>query len=88
MLSDDAKLRERIANVSRNERNGLLTILLGAFLVGAGLIFGVIGNSALAYLGGIFISALGVFSTFLGFYVTVRYARQYNDLLTELENKR
>jgi hypothetical protein len=87
MLSDDAKLRERIIDVARSERNGLLVILLGAFLAGAGLIFGVIGNSALAYFGGILVSVLGVFSTFFGFYVTVRCAHQYNDLLREVVSK-
>ncbi len=88
MLSDDAKLkelRERIIVVARNERNGLLIIPMGVFLVGAGLIFSVIGNSGLVYFGGIFVSALGVFSTLFGFYVAVHYVRQYNDLLKELE---
>jgi hypothetical protein len=88
MLSDDAKLkdlRERIIDVARNERNGLLIIPMGVFLVGAGLIFSAIGRSGLAYFGGIFVSALGIFSTLFGFYVTVHYAHQYNDLLKELE---
>ena len=88
MLSDDAKLkdlRERIIDVARNERNGLLIIPLGIFLVSAGLIFSVIGSSGLAYFGGISVSVLGIFSTLFGFYVTVHYAHQYNDLLKELE---
>jgi uncharacterized membrane-anchored protein len=88
MLSDGAKLkelRERIIDVARNERNGLLIIPMGVFLVGAGLIFSAIGNSGLAYIGGIIVSALGIFSTLFGFYVVVRYAYQYNDLLIELE---
>jgi uncharacterized membrane protein len=87
MLSDDTKLKEKIIDVANNERNGLLVILLGSFLAFAGLIFGVLVNSALAFFGGIFVSALGVFSTFFGFYVTVRSAHQYNDLLRELESK-
>jgi hypothetical protein len=90
MLSDDAKLkelRERITNVARNERNGLLIISMGVFFVGAGLIFSVIGSSGLAYFGGIFVSVLGIFSTLFGFYVAVHYAHQYNDLLKELERK-
>jgi len=86
MLSDDAKLRERIIVVARNERNSLLIIPLGVFLVGAGLIFSVIGNGGLAYFGGIFVSALGIFSTLFGFYAAVHYAHQYNDLLKELEH--
>lgn len=86
MLSDDAKLRERIIEVARNERNGLLTIPLGVFLVGAGLIFSAVGNSGLSYFGGFSISALGIFSTLFGFYVSVHYARKYNDLLRELEH--
>lgn len=85
MLSDDAKLKERIIDVSRNERNGLLIIPMGVFLVGAGLILSVIGSNGLAYFGGIFVSALGIFSTLFGFYVAVHYAHQYNDLLKELE---
>jgi hypothetical protein len=85
MLSDGAQLRERITDVERNERNGLLIIPMGVFLVGVGLIFSVIGNSGLAYFGGIFVSVLGIFSTLFGFYVAVHYAHEYNDLLKELE---
>jgi hypothetical protein len=50
-----------------------------------GLIFGAIGRSVLAYVGGTFVSALGIFSTVFGFYVAVHYAHQYNNLLRELE---
>jgi pilus assembly protein TadC len=88
MLSDDAKLeelRERITDVARSERNGLLIIPTGVFLLFVGLIFSVIGSNDIAHFGGIFVSALGIFSTLLGFYVTVHYARQYDDLLNELE---
>jgi hypothetical protein len=85
MSSDNAKLKERSTDVARNERNGLLVIPMGVFLVGAGLIFSAIGNSGLAYFGGIVVSALGLFSTLFGFYVAVHYAHQYNDLLKELE---
>ena len=87
MLSDKTKLRERIIDVARNERNGLLIILVGVFLVGAGLIFSAIGNRRLAYFGGILVSALGIFSTLFGFCVAVHYAYHYNDLLKELELK-
>ena len=87
MLSNEAKLEERIVEVARNERNGLLIISMGVFLVSAGLIFSVIGSSELAYFGGILVSALGIFSTLFGFYVTMHYAHQYNDLLKELERK-
>ena len=87
MLSDEAKLKERIVEVARNERNGLLIISMGVFLVSAGLIFSVIGSSGLAYFGGIFVSALGVFSTLFGFYVAVHYAHQYNALLRELKHR-
>ena len=80
-------LKERIINVARNERSGLLIIPMGVFLVGAGLIFSVIGGNSLAYIGGILVSALGVFSTLFGFYVSVHYAHQYNNLLDELEGK-
>jgi len=86
MSSDDAKLRARIIAVARNERNGLLIIPVGVFLAGAGLIFSAIGNSGLSYFGGISISALGIFSTLFGFYVSVHYAHKYNDLLKELEH--
>jgi hypothetical protein len=92
-LSEEAKVRDlenRIIVVSRNERNGLLIIPMGVFLVGAGLIFntmGAIENSGPAYIGGIFVSVLGIFSTLFGFYVTVHYANQYNNLLKELECK-
>ena len=86
MLSDNAKLRERIIEAARNERNGLLMIPLGVFLVGTGLIFSTIGRNDFSYFGGIAISALGIFSTLFGFYVTMHYAHKYNDLLRELEH--
>ena len=84
MLSDDAKLREKIIDVARNERNGLLIISMGVFLSLSGLIFSVIMGSGLGFFGGIFVSALGIFSTLLGFYVAVHYGHQYNELLKEL----
>ena len=90
MLSDDAKLKElrkRIIDVAANERNGLLIIILGVFLVGSGLIFTIIGVGGLAFFGGISVSALGVFSTLFGFCVVVHYAHQYNVLLKELERR-
>jgi hypothetical protein len=86
MLSHDGRLRERIIEAARNERNGLLLIPLGVFLVGTGLIFSAIGESAISYFGGIAISALGIFSTLLGFFVSIHYAHKYNDLLRELEH--
>jgi len=86
MLSEDAKLRERIIEVAKNERNGLLIIPLGVFLAGAGLIFSAVGNSGFSYFGGISISVLGTFSALFGFYLSVHYARKYNDLLRELEH--
>ena len=88
MLSDNAKLKdltERIIAVAKNERNGLLIIPMGVFLFGASLIFSVIVSSELAYIGGIVLSALGIFSTLFGFYAAVHYAHQYNKLLEELE---
>jgi len=85
MLSEDTKLRERIIDVARNEKNGLLIIPVSILLVLAGLFFIVIGNNILAYIGGISVSALGIFSTMFGFYVSVHYARQFNNLLKELE---
>jgi len=84
MLPDDTKLSEKIIDVARNERNGLLIIIMGVFLALSGLIFSMIGSSGLGYFGGILVSALGIFSTLLGFYVTVHYAHQYNELLKEL----
>jgi hypothetical protein len=89
-LSDDAKpkeLREKIVDVARNERNGLLMIPLGVFLFCAGLILGVRGRDGLAIFGGIFVNALGFFSTLFGFYVAVYYAHEYNDLLREAEGR-
>lgn len=84
MLSDDAQLREKIIDIARNERNGLLIITMGVFLAFSGLIFNFIGGSGLALYGGIVVSALGIFSTLLGFYVAVHYAHIYNELLQEL----
>ena len=84
MLYENSKLREKIVEVARNERNGLLTIIMGVFLAMAGLIFSVVEGSIIFSLGRTFISALGIFSTLLGFYVAVHYAHQYNELLKEL----
>ena len=89
MLSEDKELeglRERIADVARNERNGLLIIPMGVFLVGVGLILSVIGYRGLTYIGGIFISTLGLFSTFFGFFIALYYGHKYNNLLKELEH--
>lgn len=88
VLSEEAKLNqiiERIREVARNERNGLLIIVMGVFFVGAGLIFSVVWNSSVGYILGIFVVALGVFSTLFGFYLSVHYAHQYNTLLRELD---
>jgi amino acid transporter len=89
MLSEDAKLRdtrERIRDVAINERNGLLIISMGVFLFCIGLVFSAIVNNSLVFIGGIFVSVLGIFSTFFGFYVAVHYAHQYNNLLKEFGN--
>jgi amino acid transporter len=89
MLSEDAKLRdlsERIRDVSINEKNGLLIIIMGVFLFCLGLVFSAIVNNSLVFVGGIFSSALGVFSTLFGFYVAAHYAHQYNSLQKELEH--
>jgi len=88
ILSEDTKLpslRERIVDVVRNERAGLLIIPMGVFLVSAGLVVSVVGNSSFAYIGGLSAIALGVISTVFGFFVSVHYAHQYNDLLRELD---
>ncbi len=88
MLSEDTKLRdlrERIRDVTINERNGLLIIIMGVFLFCLGLVFIAMVNNSLVSVGGIFSSALGIFSTLFGFYVVVHYAHQYNNLQKELE---
>jgi uncharacterized membrane protein HdeD (DUF308 family) len=87
-LSEDVtirRLREKIMDVARNERNGLLMFQMGVFLVFAGVIISVLGNRSFTYAGGILFIALGTFSTAFGFYVTVHYAHQYNNLLRELD---
>jgi hypothetical protein len=89
MSSEDTKLRdlkERIRDVTINERNGLLIITMGVFLFCFGLVFSVILNNSLVFVGGIFSSALGIFSTLFGFYVAAHYAHQYNNLQKELEH--
>ena len=85
-LSEDAKSGEseqKVMDAARSERNGLLIILMGVFLVNAGLIVNVVGNGTAAYVGGFFFIVLGFFSTVFGFYVSVHYGHQYNDLLKE-----
>ena len=89
MLSEDAKLRdlsERIRDVSINERNGLLIITMGVFLFCLGLVLSALVSNSVVFFGGIFISALGIFSALLGFYVVSHYAHQYNNLQKELEH--
>jgi len=88
LLPEEVKLRnlsERILEAARNERNGLLIIPMGVFLVSAGLIISVAGNNTIAYLGGGISMMLGLISTIFGFYVTAHYAHQYNNLLEELD---
>ena len=89
-LSENAKLntlRERITDVARNERNGLLIFQMGVVLVCAGVIISVLGNNSVAYIAGIFAMVLGTLSTVFGFYVTVHYAHQYNNLLKESDTR-
>jgi hypothetical protein len=89
MLPEDAKLRdltERIRDVTINERNGLLIITMSVFLFCLGLVLSAMVNNSLVFIGGIFSSALVIFSTLLGFYVAVHYAHQYNNLQKELEH--
>jgi hypothetical protein len=74
-------LSERIMDVARNERNGLLIFQMGVVLVCAGVIISVLGNNSVAYVGGIFFIVLGTVSTVFGFYVSMHYAHQYNNLL-------
>ncbi|HLB99773.1 MAG TPA: hypothetical protein VJL33_00440 [Candidatus Bathyarchaeia archaeon] len=87
-MSEDVKLkslRERIIDVARNERNGLLIFQMGVVLVSAGVIISVLGNNNVVHIGGIFFIVLGTLSTIFGFYVSVHYAHQYNNLLKELD---
>jgi hypothetical protein len=88
MFSEERKnteLIKKVADAARNERNSLLIIPMGIFLVSAGLILCVIRVGGFAYMGGIVISLLGLFSTLFGFYVVVHYAHRYNSLARELE---
>ena len=89
MLSEDTKLgdlRERITNVAVNEKNGLRIISMSIFLVCLGFVFSALVNNSFVFIGGTFISALGILSTLFGFYISVHYVRQYNNLLKELEH--
>ena len=78
-------LKEKIIDVARNERNGLLIFQMGVVLVSAGVIISVLGNNNVVHIGGIFFIVLGTLSTVFGFYVSVHYAHQYNNLLKELD---
>lgn len=89
MSSEDTKLRdlkERIRDVTINERNGLLIITMGVFLFCLGSVFSAVVDNSFVFIGGIFSSALGIFSTLLGFYVVAHYAHQYNNLQRELDH--
>ena len=78
-------LKERINDVAKNEKNGLLIIPMGVFLFFAGLIFGTMANSSLEFVAADLVISLGIFSTVFGFYVAIHYAHQHNYLLRELE---
>jgi hypothetical protein len=87
-LSEDAQsknLRELLTDLSRNERNGLLIFQMGIVLVFGGIIINVLSNNIVATVSGLFFVIVGTLSTAIGFYVTVHYARQYNNLLKELD---
>jgi hypothetical protein len=87
-LSEDVQsknLRELLTDVSRNERNGLLIFQMGIVLVFGGIIINVLSNNIVATVSGLFFVIVGTLSTAIGFYVTVHYARQYNNLLKELD---
>ena len=78
-------LKEKIFDVARNERNGLLIFQMGVVLVCAGVIVSVLGCNSMACVGGVFFIVLGTVSTVFGFYVSIHYAHQYNNLLKELD---
>ena len=85
-MSEDAQsknLRELLTDLSRNERNGLLIFQMGIVLVFGGIIINVLSNNIVATVSGLFFVIVGTLSTAIGFYVTVHYARQYNNLLKE-----
>lgn len=86
ILSEDAQSRnlsELIADVARNQRNGLLIFQMGIVLVFGGVIINILGNKIVATGSGIFFVIVGTLSTAIGFYVSVHYAHQYNNLLKE-----
>jgi Ni,Fe-hydrogenase I cytochrome b subunit len=87
-VSEDAKLRnlkDRILDAAKTERNGLQIILMSVFLVCSGLIISVVVNNVAAYIGGTLVMLFGFVSTLFGFYVSIHYAHQYNNLLEELD---
>jgi hypothetical protein len=86
MSSNNSKFTKMIIEVTGNEIRGLLILIVGVFLAGVCLIFSAMGKSGFPFFGGIFISALGIFSAIIGFYVSVHYAHKYSDLLKELEH--
>jgi hypothetical protein len=87
-MSEDAQsrnLKEVIKDVARNERNGLLIFQMGVVLFFGGVIINVLSNNTVATVSGILFVLVGTLSTAIGFYVTVHYAHQYNNLLKELD---
>ncbi len=86
MLTNNVKLdslRENIDEAARNEKNGLRILSAGVILVNVGLIMSVLKNNLVAYIVGIFGVVLGTVSIVFGFYVTLYFARKYNNLLEE-----
>ena len=88
-MSEDGRLndlRERILEAVRNEKNGVTIFSMGAVLVYVGLVISLLGNSILTSITGILAVCLGTVSTFLGFYLTLHFARRYNNLLEEVNS--
>lgn len=85
-MANDVKLdslRKKIDDAAINEKNGLRILSAGVILVNIGLIMSILKNSLVACVVGIFGVVLGIVSIVFGFYVTLYFARKYNNLLEE-----
>lgn len=88
-MSEDAKLaylQEKIKDAKRNERLGPSGMVMGGVSVGAGVVFNIIWNNTVTYIGGILLIVLGIICFIVGIYMSGHYAGQYKNLMKELES--
>jgi len=85
VLSEQAKmahLQEKIKRAKSNKRAGAVSMILGVVSISAGIMVNRTGQS----LGFIAMGALGIFLFVYGLYASVRYSREYDNTMKELQS--